>query len=85
MLLIQQIRDEAHRFAITGHRQRREKARKRSALEDIPGIGSKRRSALLKFFGGRAGVSNATVEELKKVQGISLALAQQIYDHLHDA
>ena len=83
LLLIQQIRDEAHRFAITGHRQRREKARKRSALEDIPGIGSKRRSALLKFFGGRAGVSSATVEELKKVQGISLALARHIYDHLH--
>ena len=83
LLLIQQIRDEAHRFAITGHRQRREKARKRSALEDIPGIGSKRRSALLKFFGGRDGVSSATVEELKKVQGISLALARHIYDHLH--
>ncbi|WP_419536219.1 excinuclease ABC subunit UvrC [Endozoicomonas sp.] len=84
LLLIQQIRDEAHRFAITGHRQRRQKARNRSVLEDIPGIGSKRRSALLKFFGGREGVSNATVEEIKKVEGISLRLAQQIHDYLHN-
>ncbi|USE39457.1 excinuclease ABC subunit UvrC [Endozoicomonas sp. SCSIO W0465] len=84
LLLIQQIRDEAHRFAITGHRQRRQKARKRSVLEDIPGIGSKRRSALLKFFGGREGVSNATIEELKKVEGISLRLAQQIHEYLHN-
>lgn len=84
LLLIQQIRDEAHRFAITGHRQRRQKARNRSALEDIPGIGSKRRSALLKFFGGREGVSNATIEELKKVEGISLRLAQHIHEYFHN-
>ncbi|WP_257284872.1 excinuclease ABC subunit UvrC [Endozoicomonas sp. SESOKO1] len=84
LLLIQQIRDEAHRFAITGHRQRRQKARNRSVLEDIPGIGSKRRSALLKFFGGREGVSGATIEELKKVEGISLRLAQHIYEYLHN-
>ena len=84
LLLIQQIRDEAHRFAITGHRQRRQKARNRSVLEDIPGIGGKRRSALLKFFGGREGVRTATVEELKKVEGISLRLAQQIHEYLHN-
>ncbi len=84
LLLIQHIRDEAHRFAITGHRQRRQKARNRSLLEDIPGIGNKRRSALLKFFGGRSGVGNASVEELKKVEGISLKLAQQIHDYLHN-
>ena len=82
--MIQQIRDEAHRFAITGHRQRRQKARNRSVLEDIPGIGSKRRSALLKFFGGREGVSGATIEELKKVEGISLRLAQQIHEYFHN-
>ena len=84
LLLIQQIRDEAHRFAITGHRQRRQKARRRSVLDDIPSIGNKRRSALLKFFGGHEGVSNASVEELKKVEGISLTLAQLVYDYLHN-
>lgn len=81
--LIQQIRDEAHRFAITGHRGRRDKARQRSVLEDIPGVGSKRRRVLLRHFGSAQGVANANVEELKKISGINAAIAQQIYDHLH--
>ena len=81
--LIQQIRDEAHRFAITGHRARRDKARQRSKLEDIPGVGSKRRRVLLRHFGSAQGVQNANVEELKKIPGIHAAMAQQIYDHLH--
>ena len=83
LLLIQQIRDEAHRFAITGHRQRRQAARNRSVLEEIPGVGSKRRSALLKFFGGRQGIMTATVDELSKVEGISQRLAGEIYDYFH--
>ncbi len=82
-LLIQHIRDEAHRFAITGHRQRRQKTRNRSLLEDIPGVGAKRRSALLNHFGGRQGVVNANVSELSKVTGISLHLARIIYDAMH--
>jgi excinuclease ABC subunit C len=81
--LIQHIRDEAHRFAITGHRARRDKKRRTSLLETIPGIGAKRRRELLRHFGSAAGVGNANVEELKKISGISANLAQQIYDHLH--
>jgi excinuclease ABC subunit C len=81
--LVQQIRDEAHRFAITGHRQRRAKARTTSALDDIPGIGPKRRQALLKQFGGLKQMVQAGVEDIRQVDGISHELAQRIYDAFH--
>ncbi|HET9485473.1 MAG TPA: excinuclease ABC subunit UvrC [Xanthomonadales bacterium] len=82
--LIQQVRDEAHRFAITGHRARRQKKRDRSTLEDIPGIGARRRALLLKHFGGLAGVMAAGPEELSQVKGIDAGLAKRIYDALHE-
>ncbi len=82
--LIQQIRDEAHRFAITGHRGRRAKARTASTLEEIAGIGARRRQALLKHLGGLQEVSRASAEEIAKVPGISAQLAKRIHERFHD-
>ncbi len=83
MHLLQHIRDEAHRFAITGHKTRRAKARKTSQLEKISGLGPKRRQELLKQFGGLQEVARVGVEDLAKIKGISKSLAQKIYDHFH--
>ncbi len=81
--LIEQVRDEAHRFAITGHRQRRAKKRKTSPLESIPGLGPKRRQLLLRQFGGLQEVARAGIEDLARLKGISHKLAEDIYDRFH--
>lgn len=81
--LVQQLRDEAHRFAITAHRQRRARSRRRSILEEIPGIGPKRRQLLLKQFGGMQELSRAGVEDIASVDGVSTKLAEQIYHAFH--
>lgn len=81
--LIQHIRDESHRFAISGHRNRRQKVKKTSTLEGISGVGPKKRQALLKYSGGLQGLKKASKQEISKVPGISEELADVIYDHLH--
>ncbi len=81
--LIQQLRDEAHRFAITGHRARRQKARTRSPLEDIAGLGPKKRRELLKQFGGLQALTRAGIDDLQRVKGISRQLAEAIYERFH--
>ena len=83
-LLVQRIRDEAHRFAIRAHRQRRQKRAQASPLESIPGIGAKRRRSLLTYFGGLKGIEAAGIEELQRVPGISRRLAESIHRHLHE-
>jgi excinuclease ABC subunit C len=81
--LLQHIRDEAHRFAIQGHRGRRDKKRKGSQLDDVEGVGPARRKTLLTHFGGLASLKKATVEDMQKLPGISRCLAQRVFDHLH--
>ena len=82
--LIQHIRDEAHRFAIVGHRQQRDKKRTRSVLEDIPGVGPKRRKELLTHFGGMQGLERASQQEIENVPGINKKIAEDVYAALHN-
>ena len=81
--LLQRVRDEAHRFAITGHRRRRARRFTESILETVPGLGPARRRALLVHFGGLPGVLRAGVADLERVPGVGTALARTLYDHLH--
>ena len=81
--LIQRIRDEAHRFAIAGHRRRRARRFNESVLETVPGLGPAKRRALLRHFGGLQGVLKAGLADLERVEGIGATLARSLYDHLH--
>src|SRR5690606_27353831 len=83
--LIQHIRDESHRFAITGHKQRRDKKRKTSTLEGIPGIGATKRRELLRHFGGLQEIQRASINDLARVNGISQRLAADIYAFFHNS
>jgi len=83
--LLQHIRDEAHRFAIVGHREKRQKTRTGSLLDKIPGVGDLRRKALVRHFGSAKGVQAASVDEIMKVKGINQSLAENIYEYLHNA
>ena len=83
MCIRDRIRDEAHRFAIAGHRSKRARARKQSVLEEIPGLGPKRRKQLLTHFGGLRGLEHAGVSDIAAVPGISMQLADAIYETLH--
>jgi excinuclease ABC subunit C len=81
--LIQQVRDEAHRFAITGHRKKRSKRLRTSILEGVPGLGPTRRREILKQLGGLSGARGASLEDFRRIKGIGASLASQIYRHLH--
>ena len=81
--LLQRIRDEAHRFAITGHRRRRAKRHSQSILETIPGLGPVKRRELLKQFGGMQGILRAGVDDFVQIRGLGRELAEAIYEHLH--
>src|SRR5690606_19982378 len=83
LYFLQRLRDEAHRFAIGTHRQRRAKGMTRSALDEIEGIGPARKRALLQHFGSARGVSRAALADLEQVEGVSRTVAKRIYDHFH--